>query len=167
MEPSEEAIKMLETRMRSQMGRPSEKSMNPENLQYFLSHVMRQREDIWQDIRGGEEKETDEWMISGNGFGDQAAAAGTASGQAYIKEQAYPIADAAEEVRVDYENMLADAKYIEKVGRIAHMMGQKEASEANEVQHKRARSGYERVSREQDGTGLSRISRRHLVDMKG
>lgn len=167
MEPNEEAIKMLETRMRSQMGRPSEKSMNPENLQYFLTHVMRQGEDIWQDIRREEEKETDDWMTSGSGFGDQAASAGTASGQTYIKEPAYPIADAAEEVRMDYENLLADAKFIEKVGRMAHMMGQKEAPEANEVQHARARSGYERVSREQDGTGLSRISRRHLVDMKG
>lgn len=165
MEPNEEAIKMLETRMRSQMGRPSEKSINPENLQYFLPHVTRQKEDIWQDIRG-EEKETDDWMTGGNGFGAQAAAAVT-SGQTYIKEPAGPAADAAEEVRVDYENLLADVKYIEKVGRMAHMMGQKEAPEANEVQHARARSGYEKVSREQDGTGLSRISRRHLVDMKG
>ncbi len=166
MEPNEEAIKMLESRMRSQMWRPSENRMNPENLQYYLSKMTRQREDIRQDIRE-EEQEAGDWMPSGSGFGYQAADMGKAAGQTDRKEPVYPIADETEEVPLDYENLLADAQYIEKIGRIAQMMGQREAFEANAVQHARAKSGYEKVSREQDGTGLSRISRRHLVDRKG
>lgn len=167
MEPNEEAIEMLGKRMRSQMGRPSEKSIDAENLQYYLSHVMTPRRDIWQEIRG-EEKDADEWMTDGRDSGYQDADALQAASRLDGNQPIYPIPDITEEMAsAAYKNLLADAQYREKVGKMAQMMGQKGAPEAGGVQHARARSGYEKVSQDQNGTGISRISRRHLFDMKG
>ena len=61
MESKEEAIRLLKKRMHQQMNISPEKEINPENIQYYVSSLMMQREEMYQEesMRQEEDEEQD------------------------------------------------------------------------------------------------------------
>ena len=59
MESKEEAIRLLKKRMHQQMNVLPEKDIKPENIQYYVSSLMMQREEMHQEesIRQEEDEE--------------------------------------------------------------------------------------------------------------
>lgn len=56
MESNVESIRLLKKRMHHQMSTSSENDIKPENIQYYVSSLMMQREDIQKNISAEEER---------------------------------------------------------------------------------------------------------------
>lgn len=239
METNEDSIKMLEMRMRRQLNLLSGKSIRPENIQYYVSSSVLQKEEPQQEIyeeEGDIGQEAYEMQFTGREMteleeglqqGDEESF-GTVRSIEKEKEDFWQklhncrtkeeVKRVEEEYRQlerfglslmednavlsverklehtlfkdakisairemtrqfiesdEYEKLPTDEEYILKFGELPQKIEYREApgigqtSETKEVQHERARSGYENVRRSMDAEDSSGNVRFYSLNIKG
>lgn len=144
MESTDESIRLLKKRMHRQMSISPENDIKPENIQYYFSSLMMQREDIQQkeSMRQTED-------IQQNIRADEERA------EADIEES---------EV---YEEMPADTEYIKKPEEILPVMKDIKIPETTEAQHEKAKNEYEKVLNAVDEEEIFGFRRPHWLNIKG
>lgn len=144
MESNVESIRLLKKRMHLQMSTSSENDIKPENIQYYVSSLMMQREDIHQK-ESMRQTEDIQQKISAE---EERAEAGI------------------EESEV-YEEMSADTEYIKKPEEIPPVMKDIKIPETTEAQHERAKNEYEKMLNAVDEEEIFGFSRPHWLNIKG
>ena len=129
MESNEDSIKILEMRIRQQMGYSLQKNMKPENLKYYMPSAVQPKPDIRQEIH-----------MENAQFVHSAADA--------VKPGIPPVGDAGAGIPIQAGSgsLPLSEEYIDQVIGPPPMMEYEhiEIPEPKEVQHARAMSGYER-----------------------
>lgn len=144
MESNDESIRLLKKRMHQQMNVPSEKDIIPENIQYYASSLMMQREDAYQK-ESMRQKEDEQQEALEDGDEEEAAA----------------------EEKEEYEEMPVDAVYIKRTEEIPPVMKDIKVPETIEAQHERAKNEYEKVLHAADEEEIFGFRRRHWLNIKG
>lgn len=143
MKSKEESIRLLKKRMHQQMNVSPEKDIKPENIQYYVSSLMMQREEMYQkESMCQEEDEIQE--LNAGADGEEAAGE-----------------------HEEYEEMPADPEYIKKPEEFSSAMRDIKVPETMEVQHERAKNEYEKVLNAVDEEEIFGFRRPHWLNIKG
>lgn len=144
MKSKEESIRLLKKRMHQQMNVSPEKDIKPENIQYYVSSLMMQREEMYQkESMRQEEDEKQEFYADADG--EEVAAEGNE----------------------EFEEMPVDPEYIKKPGELPPAMKDIKVPETMEGQHERAKNEYEKVLHAVDEEEIFGFRNAHWLNIKG
>lgn len=147
MESNDESIKLLKKRMHQQMSVSSENDIKPENIQYYVSSLMMQKEDVRQ--KEEQQREEDEQGARQNLRSEE------------DKEEA------ADKESEEYKDLPMDIESIKKPGEIPPLMKDIKVPEAMEGQHERAKTEYEKVLQAVDDEEIFGFRKPHWLNIKG
>lgn len=142
MKSKDESIQMLKMRIQNHMNISSENVIRPENIQYYTSSLMMQREEMQQkeNLRQKEDAQQD----------------------IHIDEEE---AETVEKEDEEYIETPDDIEYIKGHSEIPPVLKDIKVPEQTEVQHERAKNGYEKVLHsEEDLFGYKEM---HWLNIKG
>lgn len=144
MESRDESIRLLKKRMHHQMNISSENDIKPENIQYYVSSLAMQREDMHQkeSMRQREDMEQE------------------------VRTDGNTAEDSMEESE-KYEEMPADTGYIKKTGEIPPIMRDIKVPETTEAKHERAKNEYEKVLHAVDEEEIFGFRKPQWLNIKG
>lgn len=143
MESKEEAIRLLKKRMHQQMNVLPEKDIKPENIQYYVSSLMMQREEMHQEERIRQEEEEEQELLDG------------ADGEDVSEENG------------EYEEMPSELEYIKKPEEFPAAMKDIKVPETKETQHERAKNEYEKAMHAVDEEEMFGFRKLHWLNIKG
>ncbi len=143
MESKEEAIRLLKKRMHQQMNISPEKEINPENIQYYVSSLMMQREEMYQEESMRQEEDEERNLHDG--------------------------ADAEEvsEENGEYEEIPSELECIKKPEEFPAAMKDIKVPETKETQHERAKNEYEKTMHAVDEEEMFGFRKLHWLNIKG
>lgn len=143
MESREESIRLLKKRMHRQMNASPEKDIKPENIQYYVSSLMMQREEMYQKENMRQEENEEQELHDG------------AAGEETSEENG------------EYEEMPSDLEYIKKPEEFPPALKDIKVPETKESQHERAKNEYEKVLHAVDEEEMFGFRKPHWLNIKG
>ena len=150
MELKDESIRLLKKRMHHQMSVSSENDIKPENIQYYVSSLIMQKEDMYRkesicqrEDMYHQEDVRQEVRTDGNK------------------------AEASEEESEAYEEIPSDIEYIKKLEEIPPAIKDIKVPETMEARHERAKNEYEKVLQAVDEEEIFGIRKPHWLNIKG
>lgn len=144
MESRDESIRLLKKRMHHQMSVSSENDIKPENIQYYVSSLMMQREDMSQKEIIRQEEDARQDMSAEEDKAEEAA-----------------------EESEEYEELTADTEYIEMPREIHPVIKDIKVPETIEAQHERGKNEYEKVLHTVDEEEIFGFRKPHWLNIKG
>ncbi len=150
MRSKDESIRLLKKRMHHQMSISSENDIKPENIQYYVSSLMMQREDMYQKESMSQREDVYQQE-------DVRQEVGTDGNKAE---------DSMEESE-KYEAMPPDTEYIKKPSEIPPAIKHIKVPDTMEAKHERAKNEYEKVLNAADEEEIFGFRRPHWLNIKG
>lgn len=146
MEPKEDPIKLLEMRIRQQIASSSEKTFNPENVQYHIHSAMLQKEKPGQSFAGGEEKTNSRAVYDrAENTGEQNESPPEKSGS----------------------EGLPAVNYMDRADERILMMEYIKGSKTQKAQHRKARNKYKKAYDPLDAAPFLQDGEAYFFDIKG
>ncbi len=161
MESNEDSIKILEMRIRQQMGYSLQKNMKPENLKYYMPSAVQPKPDIRQEIH----MENAQFVHSA---ADAVKPGIPVVGDVGREGQIQTGIGSGIPIQAGSGSLPLSEEYIDQVIGPPPMMEYEhiEIPEPKEVQHARAMSGYER-SHSLERKEIFNMEGKHFLDSKG
>lgn len=155
MESKDESIRLLKKRMHHQMSVSSENDIKPENIQYYMSSLAMQREDMNKKERTHMEEDIyrEDMYKEENAHKD--IRAGENKAETSLKESE------------EYETVPSDTEYIKKSPEIPPAIKHIKVPGAMDAKHGRAKNEYEKVLNAADEEEIFGFKRPHWLNIKG